>query len=210
MKESPLLTLYSDRKFTKKETLGMTIATEDQPTISARTLFLMDLSAIPKILVAGKDAKHWLEKFSVIPDTLFTCSFAKNGGYICQIMTDQYLIVSDPSGQDFNEIFHGVPSEGLEVLILPYESAEILVGGLDIWGKVAGLVMFNPSLLNETTLTSVRIATVDVYAMLSKISSQYIRIILSAPDAHFLTLSICDCLDEDEGVLVGFDPTIKL
>jgi hypothetical protein len=56
----------------------------------------------------------------------------------------------------------------------------------------------------------VRIATVDVYAMLSKISSQYIRIILSAPDAHFLTLSICDCLDEDEGVLVGFDPTIKL
>ena len=210
MKESPLLPLYSDSKFTKKETFGMTIASNEKSTMDASTSFVMDLSAIPKILVVGKDAKHWLEEFNVIPDTLFACSFAESGGYICQIMNDQYLIVSDPSGQDFREIFNGVPSEGLEVLILPYECAEILVGGLDIWDKIAGLVTFNPSLLNETTLTSVRIATVDVYAMLSKSRPQHIRIILSAPDAHFLTMSIWECLDNQDDALVGFDPTIKL
>jgi len=178
--------------------------------MDASTSFVMDLSAIPKILVVGKDAKHWLEEFNVIPDTLFACSFSESGGYICQIMTDQYLIVSDPSGQDFRQIFNGVPSEDLEVLILPYECAEILIGGPSIWEKIAGLVTFNPSLLNETALTSVRIATVDVYAMLPKISSQYIRIILSAPDAHFLTVSICECLGNKDDALVGFDPTIKL
>ena len=210
MKESPLLPLYSDSKFTKKETFGMTIASNGKSTMDASTSFVMDLSAIPKILVVGKDAKHWLEEFNVIPDTLFACSFAKNGGYICQIMTDQYLIVSDPSGQDFREIFNGVPSEELEVLVLPYECAEILIGGPSIWEKIAGLVTFNPSLLSETVLTSVRIATVDVYAKLSKMSSQHIRIIMSAPDAHFLTISICECLGNKNDALVGFDPTIKL
>ena len=210
MKESPLLALYSDSNFTKKDTLGMTIAHDAKSTRSTNASFVMDLSAIPKILVIGKDAKHWLEKFNATPDTLFACSFAKNGGYICQIMTDQYLIVSDPSGQDFREVFHEIPSKDLEVLILPYECAEILVGGLDIWDKIAGLVTFNPSLLNETTLTSVRIATVDVYAVLSKSRPQHIRIILSAPDAHFLTMSIWECLDNKDDALVGFDPTIKL
>ena len=210
MKESPLLPLYSDSKFTKKETFGMTIASNGKSTMDASTSFVMDLSAIPKILVVGKDAKRWLEEYSVIPNTLFACSFAKNGGYICQVMADQYLIVSDPSGQDYREIFNGIPSEGLEVLILPYECAEILLGGPDIWSKIASLVMFNPSLLSETVLTSVRIATVDVYAKLSKMSSQHIRIIMSAPDAHFLAISIYECLGNKDDALVGFDPTIKL
>ena len=210
MKESPLLPLYSDSKFTKKETFGMTIASDEKFTMDASTSFVMDLSAISKILVVGKDAKRWLEEFSVTPNTLFACSFAKNGGYICQVMADQYLIVSDPSGQDYREIFNGIPSKGLEVLILPYECAEILLGGPDIWRTIAGLVMFNPSLLSETVLTSVRIATVDVYAKLSKMSSQHIRIIMSAPDAHFLAISICECLGNKDDALVGFDPTIKL
>ena len=86
MKESPLLPLYSDPKFTKKETFGMTIASDEKFTMDASTSFVMDLSAISKILVVGKDAKRWLEEFSVIPNTLFACSFAKNGGYICQVM----------------------------------------------------------------------------------------------------------------------------
>ncbi len=68
MKESPLLALYSDSNFTKKDTLGMTIARDAKSTRSTNASFVMDLSAIPKILVVGKDAKHWLEKFNATPD----------------------------------------------------------------------------------------------------------------------------------------------
>jgi len=210
MKISPLLDLYSNNESEAKQIFGMTIACSEGIASNKKSPFIMDLSAIPKLLVAGKGANALLTEFIAVTEELFTCSFAENGAYISQIMADQYLLVGDPTGQDFGPIFNRLRHNDPEVLVLPYESAEILIYDPEIWKNLSGLVTFDTKLLSQTALSSVRIATVDVYALLSRAPSQHLRITCSPADAHFLTKTISECLGETNDVLVGFDSNIKL
>ena len=91
-------------------------------------------------------------------------------------MTNQYVIVSDPSGEDFKQIYTKfTPEEENDICILPYECAEILIYGSNIFEKISGLITFDTTMLSSGKLTSVRIATVDVYAIRSEKPSQYFK-----------------------------------
>lgn len=211
MKSSPLLDLYNQSVFVQKNFFGMDVAYGEGIILNDEVPFIMDLSAVPKVLVIGRGAKNWLQNFGEIPSELFACSFTENGGYICEIMANQYVIVSDPSGEDLKPIYTALPTEEEnDVRVLPYECAEILLYGSSILEKISGLITFDTALLNNKSLTPVRIATVDVYALRSEKPSQYLRLICSPADAHFLTLTISQSFDHPSDLLVGFNPLIKL
>ena len=134
IKISPLLECYAESNTKPGEVFGMkTVISDVLPRIDTQD-FIMDLSPVPKCLVVGRESRQWItEQIDGELGGLFACHLQNNGGFISEIIRDQFLAVNgtnEATWKSFAEKFHAPDSR---ILTLPYDCAEFIVGGPNIW-----------------------------------------------------------------------------
>jgi hypothetical protein len=206
IKISPLLECYAESNAKLGEVFGMkTVISEVLPRIDTQD-FIMDLSPVPKCLVVGGESRQWItEQIDGELGGLFDCHLQKNGGFIPEIIRDQFLAVNgtnEATWTSFTENFH---ASGSKTLILPYDCAEFIVGGPNIWNLLYALTSFDLDSLKPNQLSPMRIATVDVYVLPYK---NMLRVFCTPADGYFLFNTVKASIISGGGVSMGFNPSI--
>jgi hypothetical protein len=136
---------------------------------------------------------------------LFDCRLQKNGGFISEIIRDQFLLVNgtnEATWKSFTEKFH---APDRRILTLPYDCAEFIVGGPNIWNLLYAMTSLDLDSLKQNQLSPMRIATVDVYVLPYK---NMLRVFCTPADGYFLFNTVKTSVISDGGVSMGFNPSI--
>jgi hypothetical protein len=207
MKISPLLECYTDSNAKIGEFFGMETAIgEALPHLNSQD-FIMDLSPTPKCLVVGSESRQWInQKINGELGPLFKCHLQDQGGFICEIIRDQFLAVSGAGDTTWCSIAVTPQAFDKQFLILPYDCAEFIAGGPNIWNLLSVLTSFDLGSLKPNQLTPTRIATVDVYLLAYE---NMLRVFCTPADGHFLFNTIKNSIISSGGVLMGFNPSIN-
>lgn len=206
IKISPLLECYAESNAKLGEVFGMKVAISEVLPRSDTQDFIMDLSPVPKCLVVGTGSRQWVtEQINGKLGCLFDCQLQEDGGFISEIIRDQFLAVNGTNEATWKPFTERFNLSGSKILILPYDCAEFIVGGPNIWNLLSALTSFDLDSLKPNQLSPMRIATVDVYVLPYK---KMLRVFCTPADGYFLFNTVKTSIISGGGISMGFNPSI--
>jgi hypothetical protein len=208
-RHSPVLDLYA-HPTERGEYFDMSVAVGGQDIDPAR-LALIDISPVPKRLVAGVGAAGWLmQHCGEVPKDLFDCADAGAGGTVVRLHYTQYLIVGGLDGECLRTALTADDSATDGVLLLPYECAEFALLGADLDPLFNELSACNPALLQADRWLATRFAHAEVGLRLITVPQPHLRVVCSPADARFLFELLSTLVAEHGGLTTTLDAYIRL
>ncbi|MEX2482315.1 MAG: hypothetical protein WD928_15765 [Gammaproteobacteria bacterium] len=208
-RESPLLADLRGPRFSVAVHHGMRIAerTDGAPPADG---FVVDVSAIPRRLIAGSGAAQWLEAHGLpCPgDVQGWCALGA-GGLVAQIHYGQYLVIDQPDGGAAPALFADSPDRGADVLILDHDQADIAVSGSARDAVLAELCAVEMDYTADDW-RSVRLAHCDVGLWQLSAPVPHTRVLCTPADARFLFGVLRECVTAAAGEVVGFTDYLAL
>lgn len=208
-RESPLLADLRGPQFHVAVHHGMRIAERIDGALPADG-FVVDISAIPRRLVAGGGAARWLEAQGLLcpAEVQGWCALGA-GGLVVQIHYGQYLVVDQPGGGAAPALFADKPERGTDVLILDHDQADIAVGGSARDAVLAELCAVEMDYAVEDW-RSVRLAHCDVGLWQRRAPVPHTRVLCTPADARFLFGVLRECMTVAAGEVIGFADYLAL
>jgi len=208
--ESPLLGEFATDRFTVAVYHGMRVADRNVHGFTGES-FIADLSAVPRRLVAGSGAAHWLAAQGIVcPSRLQGFAPLGKDGLIVALHIGQYLLLDQTAGGAAPAVFEGpLGRAGDDRLVLSCAMADIALGGAARAVALAELCAVEPDYACDNW-SSVRLAHCEV-ALWHRIAPvPHTRVLCSAADARYLFGVLRDCTQALQGEVIGFDDFLRL
>lgn len=208
--ESPLLAEFGADAFTTTVHHGMRIAGCNVHGYEGAN-FIVDLSAVPRRLVAGSGASRWLaEQDLLCPSQLHGWAPLGKDGVIAQLHIDQYLVVDQAAAGAAPTLFASpVGRRGPDCLVFRCDMVEIALGGPARSETLAELCAVDADYACENW-SSVRLAHCEV-ALWHRIAPvAHTRVLCTAADARYLFGVLRECMQSAHGEVIGFDDFLRL
>lgn len=208
-RESPLLGDLRGPQFSVAVRHGMRIA-ERIDSAPPADGFVVDISAIPRRLVAGSGAARWLEARGLpCPDDQQGWCALGAGGLVAQIHHAQYLVIDQPGGGAAPALFADVRGREADVLIVDYDQADIAIGGSVRDAVLAELCAVELGCAADDW-RSVRLAHCDVGLWQLGAPVRHTRVLCTPADARFLFAVLRECVTAAAGEVIGFADYLAL
>lgn len=223
LKQSPIIDCFATAEFQFAAVNGMRIATlSNNHDNHHRPVgdYVADLSASPKRLVVGVEARTWLAQHGIdAPSGLLEYRIIEGRSTVVRFHHQQYLLISGISvmaGSAFASVFDLDEGRHGNVLVLDYECAEFAVGGPHLAVLLAELCAMDFAAAPEGIWIATRMAHCEVSLQLGRagdaavgadsVRERYVcRVICSPAEGQFLFGIIKDVIDQHAGSVLGFN-----
>ena len=203
-KRSPLFSAFDKTAYEFGEISDMAIALRAKNSPDSGN-YLADLSALRRRLFVGRSVPEWLDGHGVtVPEKLLTCAEIHNGAIAVRLHRQQYLLIDSLDCTLSEGLFELEEGRHDEVLVLPYEAAEMACGGPHIGALMAELCPIDLSMVDDGTWIATRLAHCE--AAIRRIGNPlHYRIVCSPADAQFLFGVLSQVTRERDGAILGFN-----
>ena len=201
---SPVLATYG-HDATTTQVNGMRVAS-DGPAIEPEGDYLVDISAVRKVIALGPGATAYLsDNFGKAPENLFDCVTTSKNQTLVHLHYDRYLIINalEQGETAINERAHETAIDG--GVLLRYDVCECALIGPHQQTILHELSATSADLLSPELWLATRIAHADVGIRLIQAPQPHLRIICSTGDARFMFSTLAEVVNEVGGSLSTFD-----
>lgn len=203
-KRSPLLSAFHESSYEIGERGEMRIALRAR---SSRVTdnFLADISALRRRLFVGRSAPQWLREHDVIvPEKLLSYKQLNGGATVVRLHRQQYLLTDGLEPEVLEGLFRLEEGRYDNVLVLPYEAAEMACGGPYVTALMAELCPMDLSATKPGSWIATRLAHCEATLRCVDEPLHY-RVVCTPADAQFLFGVLSQVTREHDGTILGFD-----
>lgn len=204
MRESPLLEQCTASVSDVGEVYGMSIALHANLDGSTEN-YVADLSALRRQLFVGPAVPGWLARHDIsVPNGLLEYRKLDHDAVIVHLHRQQYLLIDAIAESPYDKLFALEQGRHDDVLVLPYEAAEIACGGPHVDALIAELCPMDIASIDRHNWITTRFAHCEL-ALRRLEDPVHYRVLCSPADARFVFGILCEVTRERDGAVLGFD-----